>query len=49
MISLNKIGKGTLIGMGAIVLSGAQIGEYALVEAGSLVTVNTIIPPETNN
>ncbi len=28
-----KIGKGTLIGMGAIVLNGAEIGEYALVGA----------------
>lgn len=42
-----RIGKGTLIGMGAIVLNGAEIGEYALVGAGSLVTENTIIPPYT--
>ncbi|MGG6309564.1 gamma carbonic anhydrase family protein [Paenibacillus macerans] len=42
-----RIGKGTLIGMGAIILNGADIGEYALVGAGSLVTENTIIPPYT--
>jgi carbonic anhydrase/acetyltransferase-like protein (isoleucine patch superfamily) len=42
-----NIGKGTLIGMGAIVLNGAEIGEYALVGAGSLVTENTTIPPYT--
>ncbi|MFS0722631.1 gamma carbonic anhydrase family protein [Paenibacillus sp. 1P07SE] len=42
-----KIGRGTLIGMGAIVLSGAEIGEYALVGAGSLVTENRTIPPYT--
>lgn len=42
-----RIGKGTLIGMGAIVLNGADIGEYALVGAGSLVTEKTIIPPYT--
>lgn len=42
-----RIGKGTLIGMGAIVLNGADIGEYALVGAGSLVTENTKIPPYT--
>lgn len=42
-----RIGKGTLIGMGAIVLNGAEIGEYALVGAGSIVTENTIIPPYT--
>lgn len=41
------IGKGTLIGMGAIVLNGAQIGEYALVGAGSIVTENKAIPPYT--
>ncbi|MFM9326934.1 gamma carbonic anhydrase family protein [Paenibacillus mesotrionivorans] len=42
-----RIGRGTLIGMGAIVLNGADIGEYALVGAGSLVTENKIIPPYT--
>lgn len=42
-----QIGKGTLIGMGAIVLNGAEIGEYALVGAGSLVTENKKIPPYT--
>ncbi|MNU00530.1 putative acetyltransferase [compost metagenome] len=33
--------------MGAIVLNGADIGEYALVGAGSLVTENKTIPPYT--
>lgn len=42
-----SIGKGTLIGMGAIVLNGADVGEYALIGAGSLVTENTRIPPYT--
>ncbi|AIQ59530.1 gamma carbonic anhydrase family protein [Paenibacillus borealis] len=42
-----RIGKGTLIGMGAIVLNGAEIGEYALIGAGSIVTENKIIPPYT--
>ncbi|WP_054957108.1 gamma carbonic anhydrase family protein [Paenibacillus dakarensis] len=41
------IGKGSLIGMGAIVLNGANIGEYALVGAGAIVTENTVIPPYT--
>jgi carbonic anhydrase/acetyltransferase-like protein (isoleucine patch superfamily) len=41
------IGKGTLIGMGAIVLNGASIGEYALIGAGSLVTENKSIPSFT--
>ncbi|ULO09328.1 gamma carbonic anhydrase family protein [Paenibacillus sp. 19GGS1-52] len=42
-----RIGRGTLIGMGAIVLNGAEIGEYALIGAGSIVTENKIIPPYT--
>ncbi|MNH83944.1 Galactoside O-acetyltransferase [compost metagenome] len=41
------IGKGTLIGMGAICLNGAEIGEYALIGAGSLITENRKIPPYT--
>lgn len=41
------VGKGTLIGMGAIVLNGASIGEYALLGAGSLVTENKTISPYT--
>lgn len=41
------IGKGTLIGMGAIVLNGAEIGEYALIGAGSVVTEKKKIPPYT--
>lgn len=41
------IGRGTLIGMGAIVLNGAEIGEYALIGAGSLVTENSKIPGYT--
>lgn len=43
----SRIGRGTLIGMGAIVLNGAEIGEYALVGAGSLVTEGTQIPDYT--
>ena len=34
-----------LIGMGAIVLDGAEIGERSIIGAGSLVTGGTIIPP----
>jgi len=42
-----KIGKGSLIGIGAIVLNGAEIGEESIVGAGSIVTPNSIIPPRT--
>jgi len=41
------LGRGTLIGMGAIVLNGAEIGEYALIGAGSIVTENKKIPAYT--
>ena len=39
------IKRGSLIGIGAIVLNGAVIGEESIVGAGSLVTPNTVIPP----
>lgn len=42
-----RIARGSLIGMGAIVLNGADIGEYALIGAGSIVTENSKIPPYT--
>ena len=42
-----KIGKGSLIGIEAIVLNGAEIGEESIVGAGSVVTPRTIIPPRT--
>jgi carbonic anhydrase/acetyltransferase-like protein (isoleucine patch superfamily) len=42
-----RIAKGSLIGMGAIVLNGADIGEYALIGAGSIVTENSKIAPFT--
>jgi len=39
------IGDGSLIGMGAIILSGARIGEEALVAAGSLVPEDARVEP----
>lgn len=39
--------KGSLIGIGAIILNGVEIGEESIVGAGSVVTPNTIIPPKT--
>ena len=38
------IGDRTLIGMGAVIPDGAQIGNDCIIGAGSLVTKNTIIP-----
>jgi carbonic anhydrase/acetyltransferase-like protein (isoleucine patch superfamily) len=36
-----------LIGMGAIVLSGARIGQESIVGAGALVTGGTVVPPRS--
>jgi carbonic anhydrase/acetyltransferase-like protein (isoleucine patch superfamily) len=36
-----------LIGMGAIVLNGAQIGEDSIVAAGTLVTEGMVVPPRS--
>ncbi|NLJ56569.1 MAG: gamma carbonic anhydrase family protein [Firmicutes bacterium] len=39
------IGRGAIVGIGAIVLDFAQVGEEAIVAAGSVVGDNMIIPP----
>ena len=39
-----KIGNNSLVGMGAIVLNGAEIGEYCMIAAGALVTQNKKFP-----
>ena len=41
------IGHRVLVGMGAILLNGAAIGEDSIVAAGTLVTEGTIIPPRS--
>lgn len=41
------IGRGALIGIGAIILSGATIGDMALVGAGAVVQEGAQIPPRT--
>ncbi len=38
------VGNNVLIGMGAIVMSGAKIGDNCIIGAGALVTENTVIP-----
>jgi carbonic anhydrase/acetyltransferase-like protein (isoleucine patch superfamily) len=42
-----RIGRDTLIGMGAVLLSGCDIGEECLIAAGSLVTEGRRIPPRS--
>ena len=36
-----------LIGMGAVVMNGTEVGEKSIVGAGSLITPNTKIPPRS--
>lgn len=38
------VGDEVLVGMGAIILDGAQIGARSIIAAGALVTKNTVIP-----
>jgi len=42
-----KINDKVLIGMGSIILNGAEIGEGAIVAAGAVVTAGTKVPPNT--
>lgn len=42
-----EIGRGTLVGMGSIVMDGVKVGEHCLIGAGSLVTEGTQIPPRS--
>lgn len=36
-----------LVGMGAIILNGAEIGEDCIIAAGTLITEGTVIPPRS--
>lgn len=47
VIHCRKIGSNCLIGMGAMLLDNAEIGEYSIVAAGTVVTENRIIPPRS--
>lgn len=42
-----KIGDDCLVGMGAIVLSGAKVGEGSVVAAGALVREGQVVPPRS--
>ena len=44
MVHACSIGDFTLVGMGAIVLDGAEVGKECLVGAGAVVTPRTKIP-----
>jgi carbonic anhydrase/acetyltransferase-like protein (isoleucine patch superfamily) len=42
-----RVGDGSLIGMGAVILSGAVIGEHSLVAGGAVVLGGTAVPPRS--
>jgi carbonic anhydrase/acetyltransferase-like protein (isoleucine patch superfamily) len=42
-----RVGRDTLIGMGALLLSGCEVGEECLIAAGTLVTEGRRIPPRS--
>jgi carbonic anhydrase/acetyltransferase-like protein (isoleucine patch superfamily) len=42
-----RVGRGSLIGMGAILLSGSEIGEQSLVAAGTLIPERKVFPPRS--
>jgi carbonic anhydrase/acetyltransferase-like protein (isoleucine patch superfamily) len=42
-----RIGRDTLVGMGALLLSGCEVGEECLIAAGTLVTEGRRIPPRS--
>jgi carbonic anhydrase/acetyltransferase-like protein (isoleucine patch superfamily) len=42
-----RIGRDTLVGMGALLLGGCEVGEECLIAAGTLVTEGRRIPPRS--
>ena len=44
VVHCRSVGEGTLIGMKAVVLSGAEIGRNCIVAAGAVVSPRTVVP-----
>lgn len=44
VVHCKRVGKGTLVGIGAILLDGAKVGRNCLIAAGTLLTPQTVIP-----
>ncbi len=47
VIHCKTIGNGSMIGINAVVLQGAEVGENCFVAAGALITPNKKIPPRS--
>ena len=42
-----EVGRGSLVGMGSILMDGVRIGEHCLIGAGTLITEGAVIPPRS--
>lgn len=42
-----EVGRGTLVGMGSILMDGVKVGEHCLIGAGTLLVEGTEIPPRS--
>jgi carbonic anhydrase/acetyltransferase-like protein (isoleucine patch superfamily) len=47
VVHCRRIASNCIIGMGAMLLDNAEIGEYCMVAAGAVVTEGQIIPPKS--
>lgn len=47
VIHCKSVGNGCMVGINAVLLQGAEIGEECFIAAGALVTPNTKIPPRS--
>ena len=47
MLHCRRVGSYCVIGMGAMLLDGVEIGEYSVIAAGTVVTENKKIPPRS--
>ena len=45
VIHCKSVGDKSLIGIGAILLGGAEIGEGCIIGAGALIRENAVVPP----
>jgi carbonic anhydrase/acetyltransferase-like protein (isoleucine patch superfamily) len=41
------VGRGSLIGMNAVVLQRVEVGEHAVIAAGAVVPIGMVVPPRT--
>lgn len=47
VIHCKSVGNGSMVGINAVLLQGAEIGEQCFIAAGALVTPNSKIPPQS--